>query len=44
MKDSGYMRAIEDYAVGINFSRLLSVRYAIMLNSGSGQKNINLFQ
>ena len=38
MKDSGYMRAIEDYAVGINFSRLLSVRYAIMLNSGSGQK------
>ncbi|MBQ6133045.1 MAG: topoisomerase C-terminal repeat-containing protein [Lachnospiraceae bacterium] len=38
MKDAGYMRAIEDYLVGINFSRLLSVRYAPMLNSGSGQK------
>lgn len=38
MTDAGYMRAIEDYATGINFSRLLSVKYAIMLNSGSGQK------
>ena len=38
MSDAGYMRAIEDYLPGINFSRLLSVKYAIMLNSGSGQK------
>lgn len=38
MKDSGYMRAIEDFIGGINFSRLLSVKYATMLNSGSGQK------
>ncbi|MDY4838384.1 MAG: DNA topoisomerase [Lachnospiraceae bacterium] len=38
MKDAGYMRAIEDYLVGINFSRLLSVKYAPMLNTGSGQK------
>ena len=38
MKNAGYMRAIEDYLVGINFSRLLSVKYSPMLNSGSGQK------
>ena len=38
MSSSGYMRAIEDYAVGINFSRLLSIRYAAMLNTGSNQK------
>lgn len=38
MSDAGYMRAIEDYSTGINFSRLLSVKYAAMLNSGSGQK------
>lgn len=39
MQDSGYMRAIEDYIGGINFSRLLSVKYAVMLNTGSGQKS-----
>lgn len=38
MSDAGYVRAIEDYLVGINFSRLLSVLYAAMVNSGSGQK------
>ena len=38
MANSGYMRAIEDYLVGINFSRLLSVKYAAMLNTGSDQK------
>ena len=27
LADSGYMRAIEDYALGINFSRALSLRY-----------------
>ncbi|MCQ2498425.1 MAG: DNA topoisomerase [Lachnospiraceae bacterium] len=29
---SGIMRAIEDYALGINFSRALSLRYAGLLN------------
>lgn len=38
MSDAGYMRAIEDYSTGINFSRLLSIKYGVMLNSGSGQK------
>ena len=38
MADAGYMRAIADYLLGINFSRLLSIYYAAMLNSGSGQK------
>lgn len=38
MSDAGYMRAIADYLMGINFSRLLSVLYAVMLNTGSGQK------
>ena len=32
LSDSGYMRAIEDYALGINFSRALSVKYAKLLN------------
>ena len=31
MSDSGYMRALEDYALGINFSRALSVRYSNIL-------------
>lgn len=39
MSDAGYMRAIEDYSTGINFSRVLSIKYAVMLNSGSGQKH-----
>lgn len=30
--DSGVMRAIEDYALGINFSRALSVKYGNLLN------------
>lgn len=30
--DSGVMRAIEDYALGINFSRALSVKYGSLLN------------
>lgn len=29
---SGYMRAIEDYAMGMNFSRVLSVQFGRMLN------------
>lgn len=38
LSDAGYMRAEEDFLVGINFTRLLSVLYAAMVNSGSGQK------
>lgn len=38
LKESGYMRAIEDYLTGINFSRLLSVKYGAIVNTGSGQK------
>ena len=33
LSDSGYMRAIEDFAVGINFSRALSVLYGRILNN-----------
>lgn len=32
---SGVMRAIEDYAMGINFSRALTCRYGNMLNSAA---------
>lgn len=32
---SGIMRAIEDYALGINFSRALSVKYARLLNDAA---------
>lgn len=38
MSDAGYMRAIADYLMGINFSRVLSIPYAAMLCSGTGQK------
>lgn len=33
--DSGIMRAIEDYALGINFSRALSVKYGGLLNKAA---------
>lgn len=33
--DSGIMRAIEDYALGINFSRALSVKYGRLLNKAA---------
>lgn len=36
MSAAGYMRAIEDYAMGINFSRALSVKYAYKLNQAAG--------
>ena len=32
LTDAGYMRAIEDYAVGMNFSRAISLRYHSTLN------------
>ena len=36
---SGIMRTIEDYAVGINFSRVMSVKYGRMLNNAAGTKS-----
>ena len=39
--NSGTMRAIEDYAMGINFSRSLTLKYATLLkNAASMDKNI----
>lgn len=36
---SGVMRTIEDYAMGINFSRVMSVRYGKLLNDAAGTKS-----
>ncbi len=38
LANAGIMRGIEDYAMGINFSRALSVRYGRMLNEAAGTK------
>ena len=35
---AGIMRGIEDYAMGINFSRALSVKYGWLLNNKAGTK------
>ena len=36
---SGIMRTIEDYAMGINFSRVMSVKYGNLLNSAAGTQS-----
>lgn len=36
---SGVMRTIEDYAMGINFSRVMSVKYGKLLNDAAGTKS-----
>lgn len=36
---SGIMRTIEDYAMGINFSRVMSVKYAGLLNDAAGTRS-----
>ena len=36
LSDSSYARAEEDYLVGINFSRALSIKYGQMLNAANG--------
>jgi len=36
---SGIMRSIEDYAMGINFSRVMSVRYGNLLNQAAGTRS-----
>lgn len=38
LANAGIMRAIEDYAMGINFSRALSVKYGSLLNMKAGTK------
>ena len=38
LSDSAYARAIEDYGIGINFSRALSVKYANLVCSTAGVK------
>jgi DNA topoisomerase-3 len=37
--NSGIMRTIEDYAMGINFSRVMSVKYGSLLNNAAGTKS-----
>lgn len=37
--NSGIMRTIEDYAMGINFSRVMSVKYGNLLNHAAGTKS-----
>ena len=36
--NSGIMRTIEDYAMGINFSRVMSIKYGKLLNDMAGTK------
>lgn len=36
---SGVMRTIEDYAMGINFSRVMSVKYGKLLNDAAGTQS-----
>lgn len=36
---SGIMRTIEDYAMGINFSRVMSVKYGRLLNDAAGTQS-----
>lgn len=36
---SGIMRSIEDYAMGINFSRVMSIKYGKLLNDAAATKN-----
>lgn len=38
LADAGIMRGIEDYAMGINFSRALSVKYGNLVNKEAGTK------
>ena len=39
LSDSAYMRAIEDYLVGINYSRAISLKYNLLLNQIAGTKD-----
>lgn len=39
LANSGIMRTIEDYAMGINFSRVMSVKYGKLLNDAAATKS-----
>ena len=39
LANSGVMRTIEDYAMGINFSRAMSVKYGKLLNDAAGTQS-----
>ncbi len=39
LSDSAYARAIEDYAIGINFSRAMSLRYRDMIFAAAGKQS-----
>lgn len=39
LANSGIMRTIEDYAMGINFSRVMSIKYGQLLNDAAGTKS-----
>lgn len=39
LAESGIMRTIEDYAMGINFSRAMSVKYGKLLNDAAATKS-----
>lgn len=39
LANAGIMRGIEDYAMGINFSRALSIKYGRMLNKAANNEN-----
>lgn len=36
LSDSAYARAIEDYLIGMNFSRVLSIKYARLVSNATG--------
>lgn len=40
LSDSAYARAIEDYLVGMNFSRELSLKYARLISNAAGEKYV----
>lgn len=42
ISDSAYLRAKEDYLMGINFSRALSVRYSYDMASALGEKYVSI--
>ena len=40
LADSAYLRAKEDYLIGINFSRLLTLNYGYLISKGLGKKHV----
>ena len=43
LSDSAYLRAKEDYLIGINFSRLLSIIFRKKIQSQTNKEKINIF-